>query len=298
MPAQIRNWIYLVALSVIWGASFMGVKLALTGFGPVSVAALRIALAAIALNALAFVLGKGLPSLREARIWAHIAGMGLFSNVIPFLLLSWGQLHVASGFAGISMAVVPLLVLPLAHALVPGERLNLRKVTGFALGFAGVILLIGPGAVASTGTEAENLARLACVFAAGCYAVGSIVTRLCPPVDQISFSAGALLVASLFILPAALAAEDMSLAPGAPALLAVLYLGIFPTALATILLVSVINSAGPGFLSIVNYLVPVWSILFGVTFLGESLPAVFFLALAFILSGLAVARARAPRRRP
>ena len=295
---MLRNWLFLLVLSVIWGASFLGTKQALTGFAPISVAAFRIAMAALVLGALTFAIGKGLPPLRERRVWAYITGMGLFSNVFPFLLLSWGPLRVASGFAGISMAVVPLLVLPLAHMLVPGEQLTRRKSAGFALGFAGVALLIGPGAWSSTGADVENLARLACILAAGCYAVGSIITRLCPPVDQISFSAGALLVAGVAILPLALATEGLPEAPGATALAAIVYLGLFPTALATLLLVSVINSAGPSFLSIVNYLVPVWSVLFGALFLAESLPGIFLAALGLILAGLAVARARAPRRRP
>ncbi len=297
-PYSTRNWIYLILLSVIWGASFMGVKLALTGFGPISVAAIRIAMAAVAITALAYTLGPGLPKMSQRRIWAHCAGMGMFSNVFPFILLSWGQLHVASGFAGITMAVVPLLVLPLAHVLVPGERLTPRKAAGFLVGFVGVAILIGPGAWASTGAEIEGWARLACVAAAGCYAIGSIITRLCPKVEMISFSAAALLVASIVIIPISLWSEGLPALPGRAALLAVIYLGLFPTALATILLVQVVQSAGPSFLSIVNYLVPIWSVVFGVLLLSETLPAQFLWALALILAGLATSQARAWRRRP
>ena len=104
--------------------------------------------------------------------------MGVFSNALPFALLSWGQRHVTSGFAGITMAVVPLLVLPLAHLFVPGERMTARKVAGFVVGFAGVVLLIGTG---GPSPAARALARLACVAASSCYAVGAIVTRLAPP---------------------------------------------------------------------------------------------------------------------
>lgn len=295
---MIRNWVYLLLLSVIWGASFMGVSLALEGFGPLGVAAIRITMGAELLTGLAFAMGNGLPSLSQRRLWLHIAGMGLFSNAIPFFLLSWGQQYVTSGFAGITMAVVPLLVLPLAHVFIPGEALTPRKAVGFAIGFFGVGVLIGPGALARSGAALEFWAQLACIGAAGCYAIGSIFTRLAPKSDQIGFSAGGLLVATLVILPMALVSEGLPALPGATALWAVVYLGVFPTALATILLVKVVQSAGPSFMSTVNYLVPIWSVLFGVALLAEPLPASFLTALGLILAGLAISRARGLRRRP
>lgn len=276
----------------------MGVKMALTGFGPISVAAVRILMAAVSLTILAYARGIGLPAFSQKRVWAHCAGMGMFSNVIPFILLSWGQLYVASGFAGITMAVVPLFVLPLAHFLVPAERLTPRKAAGFSVGFVGVAILIGPGAWASTGAEAEAWARMACVGAAGGYAIGSIITRLCPKVDQISFSAAALLVASAVIVPIALIVEGWPAMPPVGAIAAVIYLGLFPTALATLLLVRVVQTAGPTFLSIVNYLVPVWSVIFGTILLSEVLPGQFLGALGLILAGLAISQARFIRRRP
>lgn len=276
----------------------MGVALALEGFGPLMVAAIRITMGAVMLTALALLMGVRLPGLSQRRLWLHIAGMGMFSNAVPFFLLSWGQQHVTSGFAGITMAVVPLLVLPLAHIFVPGEALTPRKSIGFAIGFIGVGVLIGPGALARSGAALEFWAQLACISAAGCYAIGSIITRLAPKSDQIAFSAGGLLVATLAILPIALLREGFPATPSHSAFWAVTYLGVFPTAIATILLVKVIQSAGPSFMSTVNYLVPVWSVLFGTLLLNEALPGSFLSALGLILAGLAISRARASRRRP
>ena len=111
----------LAALGFIWGGSFLGVEIGLTGFGPVTVAAGRVACAALILLAYAFLFGHGLPRIKtktDKRIWMHCFGMALFTNALPFSLLSWGQQTVTSGFAGISMAVVPLFVLPLSHFLV------------------------------------------------------------------------------------------------------------------------------------------------------------------------------------
>jgi len=292
------DWAGLVALSLIWGASFMAVTFALEGFGPLQLAAVRIVMGAVLLTAIAKVMDIGLPPLSDRRLWLHIAGIGLFSNAIPFFLLSWGQLHVTSGFAGITMAVVPLLVLPLAHLLLPDERLNMSKTLGFAIGFAGVAVLIGPGAWASTGAATEGWARLACVGAASCYAIGSIIIRRAPKADLVAVSASALLVASLAIAPVALAVEGLPSLPGTRALAAMIYLGLFPTALATVLVVRVVTSAGPSFMSLVNYLVPLWSVLFGVALLSERLPPSFIGALGLILLGLLISRVPALRRRP
>lgn len=284
----LANWLRVIALSVIWGASFMSVKLALAGFGPLTIAASRITLAAATLYLVARIMGMALPTSR--RVWAYAVAMGLFSNVLPFALLSWGQIHVASGFAGITMAAVPLFTMVLAHHLLPGERVTLVKLGGFTLGITGVIILIGPRALLASGADVENLARLACIAATLSYAIGGVLTRRCPPVPLVAFSAAALIAASMMALPLALAVEgwpDLAAAPAAAAV-AVIYLGLAPTALATLLLVKVIKTAGPTFLTMSNYQVPVWSVIFGTVFMAEKLPAQFLLALAFILAGLAI----------
>lgn len=297
----LANWLTVIALSVIWGAAFMSVTVALKGFPPLTVAAGRIAIAALVLLVTARAMGLRLPRLSDpqgGRIWLHIAGMGLFSNALPFFLLSWAQKHVASGFAGITMAAVPLFTMLIAHRLVPGERMTRWKVAGFALGIAGVAVLIGPRALTPRGDDLESAARLICIAAALSYSIGGVITRLCPPVPLVAFSAAALLAATLMIVPLALAVEglpDLATA-GTKPILALLYLGLGPTALATLLLVRVIQTAGPTFLTQSNYQVPLWSVIFGTLFLHEKLPATILLALALILAGLAVSRAGGWRR--
>ncbi len=292
------NWAKLLFLGVIWGASFMAVSLALRGFPPMTIAALRISIGALCLLGVLHAMGIALPTLRsrEGRlIWACALGMGFFSNALPFSLLSWGQTHVASGFAGVCMAVVPLFVLPLAHLLVPGETMTLRKTISFFVGFSGVVVLIGLDAFRTAGSDFESLARLACLGASLCYALGSIITRLCPQVNMLALSAAALLCGAGMMVPAALWAEGVPTLPEALPLAAVIYLGLLPTALAQVLLVQVARSAGPAFLSTVNYQVPVWSVIFGALLLGETLPPQLFVAMTLILGGLVLSRSRRPR---
>lgn len=298
-PINPINWLKLIILGVIWGASFMFVTIALTGVGPYTLVATRLTLGAILLLVLCQIRGIGLPSLRQengTKIWMFILVMGLFSNAIPFSLLSWAQLSVASGFAGVCMAIVPLFVLPLAHVFVPGETMVLRRLIGFAIGTTGVIVLIGKSAFVSTGNELESLARLACVAAAACYSIGAIATRLCPKVNLLSLAAGALCVGSVVTLPMALYLEGLPDGLDAKALFALLYLGLLPTGVAQLVLTQVIRDAGPVFLSLVNYQVPLWSIFLGALILAEPLPPSLLVGGALILAGVALSQLGALRR--
>ncbi len=293
------NWLKIGALGIIWGASFMLVSVALTGVGPLLLVAARLTLGAIFLVSLAYARGVGIPPVRgpgARMIWICALGMGLFTNAVPIFLLSWGQQFIASGFAGVCMSMVPLFVLPLAHFLLPGERMSLRRSIGFTIGTIGVAVLIGPAAFADTGSEMETLARLACIAAAGCYAIGSIITRVCPPVHMLSLSAAALSIAALLFTPYALINEPLPEQVPTLALLALIYLGILPTGVAQMLTVQVVRDAGPVFLTLVNYQVPLWSVILGTVVLAEPLPGGLLWALVLILGGLALSQLGALKR--
>ena len=282
------NWLRIAFIALIWGGAFMVVRVALRDFAPLSLAAGRITIGALSLYMLMHWRGVALPSLTDARLWQFVILVGLLSSAIPFALLSWGQQHVPSAFAGMTMAALPIFVLPLAHFLVPDERVYMRKIIGFSVGFLGAILLIGTSGLGLAEGPLEATARFACVAAAFCYACGSIATRQCPPVNELALSTASLIVAALILVPIALVVDGWPPMPSTTGLFAILYLGLIPTALAFIIKVAVIRSAGPSFMTLTNYQVPVWSVLFGSLFLGETLPAILFVALALILLGVAI----------
>ncbi|MFT7390624.1 MAG: drug/metabolite transporter (DMT)-like permease [Paracoccaceae bacterium] len=288
------DWGMLTALGMIWGGSFVASEFALRGFTPLSLVTFRVMIGAALLIPLAYALRAPLPGLRSAldrRIWLHIVGLGVLSNVLPFNLLTWAQTHVTAGFAGVSMASMPLFVILLAHFFVAGERLTRRRMVGFLIGFVGVAILFGPAAFASSEDPQESTARLACLAAAFCYACGSIVTRRCPPTPMAAFSAGSLLVAAVVLMPMAVIFDDpFALTPTSPDWIAALFLGAVPTAGAALLLVTLIRRAGPPFLSMVNYMVPVWAAVFGALLLGEEISWSFGVALGLILLGVAYAQ--------
>jgi drug/metabolite transporter (DMT)-like permease len=298
-----RDWALLFFLGIIWGAAFMSTKLATADFGPITIAGGRIGVAAITLTIVMWLRGDRFPGIaapRERNFWLAALAVGCLANVIPFTTLSWAQRHIDSGLAAVLMTTMPLMILPLGHLFVPGERITLRRLAGLLLGFTGVGVLIGPDAFLSigSGSSVALVAQVSCFLTAFGYASGSIISKRAPQLGPLRFGAAALILATLITVPLALTLESpLAIAPSATGLAAVLYLGLVPTALATVMLLTLIGSAGPGFLSLVNYLVPLWAVVFGVVFLGETPSPRLGVALVLILLGLTVAQSRLGLRR-
>lgn len=287
----------IAVLGFTWGGTFMVTEIALEGMTPFWLAAGRIGFAALLMCAIWSALGFRFFSETASRSdWVNTFVIGALSTAIPFILLAWGQQYVTSGFAGVSMAAVALIVLPLAHFLVPEERLTLRKTLGFVIGFVGVCILVGGQAFDTTGAALETPGRLACFGAASCYAVSSILMRRLPAVDTIGLSTVLLLIGAAIVMPAALIVEGPPPQPDTKTLVVIGVLGLIPTAAANLLRVRVVRTAGPVFMSLVNYQVPVWSVVLGALILSEPLPPSLLGAMALILSGVALSQYGALRR--
>jgi len=281
------NWLSIAVLGLIWGATFMVVAIALEGYGPLTVACARTTLGAAALLMLMRILKRPLPVFTPI-MRRYLIAIGLLNTALPFALLSWGQQYVPSAFAGISMAALPLFVLPLAHFLTD-EKMSIRNTLGVMMGFTGAIVLIGP-AILRIGTGLEPLGQLACIAASISYAISSIMTRRCPPIDPITMAALLLTVGSIALIPAMLFFEGIPTISDLRPTIAILVLGFIPTALAALIRVATIRSAGAIFMTLVNYQVPLWSMVFGVLVLNEVLPLRFFAALGLILIGLVISQ--------
>ncbi|MEM8631310.1 MAG: DMT family transporter [Pseudomonadota bacterium] len=283
------NWILVVALGAIWGAAFMSVSVALEGFGPVWLAALRVAIAAVVLAVIGHLMGQGLARVPR-RAAPYVALLGVGAVALPFLLLSWGQQYVPSAFAGVAMGTVPLLVVPLVALFSPEEGIGPRRIAGMALGFLGIVTLFGPDAWSGHSETFGFWGQAACIVAAGCYAGGSVLTRRTPKTPPLALAAGSLVAASVILLPLALVVEGVPEAPSAKPTLALLYAALFPTAIAAVIRVRVITTAGSLFMSLTSYMVPVWAVIFGIALLGEDLPQSLFWGLGLILAGIALSQ--------
>lgn len=287
----------LLALTVMWGSAFFFTKLALASVSPSAVVAGRLLIALGVLGAVIAFLKSRLPKSRT--LWAYLVAIAIVGNVLPYTLISWGQQRIDSGLAGILMAVMPLVTLSLAHLLIEDERMTRHRALGFIIGFLGIIVLFGNDAIASLrGIDGELLAMLSVLVGAVSYAFSAILSRLRPKSDPIATAGAVTLIGTLFAITMLDVESGRSLLQGlnGTAILSIILLGVFSTGMATVIYFKLIETAGPSFVSLLNYLIPLWAVGIGKVFLGEELRTTDFYALIIIIAGISVAQADQWRR--
>lgn len=283
-------WALLLALVAMWGSSFLFNKLGVATVPPATLVAARLVIGASIL--VGVMRWRGLAFPPPGTIWLRCLALGLVGNAIPFYLITWGQRVVDSALAGILMAVMPLATLVLAHLLVQGERMTAGRVIGFLTGFAGIVVLMA-GKGAGGPAAMEIVYPLAVLGGALCYAANSVMTRLLVRGDVLVASTVTLLLASVVAVPVALYTDrPWMLAPSASSIAAIVWLGVGPTAIATLCYFRLISLAGPTFMSIVNYLSPPVAVFLGVFLLGETLHFSAYTGLVLILTGIAISQLR------
>ncbi len=267
----------------------MAIKIGVETIPPLSLAAGRVLLAAMAVAAFTWFQGVRLP--RETRFWVYCFVLGVLGNGLPFTLINWGEEHVDSGQAAILIAVMPMATIVLAHFFNADDRITPAKVSGVILGFGGVVVLVGPEAAKGLGGDVWR--QLAVSSGAVCYSLAVITTRNMPPSPLMTRPAGVLIAGTLVMIPVALAVDaPWTLDPSADGVLAMIYLALFPTALATIVMFHLVQQRGASFVAYANYLIPIFAVLWGVAFLGETLSPQAGVALAIILSGMVITHIR------
>jgi drug/metabolite transporter (DMT)-like permease len=286
MTRPLSHWLLLLALVAMWGSAFMMTGIAVRGFTPATLVAIRLVIAAALLGGLVLLSGRRFPASRQ--FWLFSLAISLAGNCLPFWLISFGQQRIDSGLAGILMGIMPLTTMVLAHFFVRGERLNGTKAGGFLLGFVGLVVLIGPDALLQLRGEGTALwYQLAVLGGAVCYAVNTIIARHRPPADPLVAAAGVMLMGSLVMLPIGgpAAPEQLASAPAVP-FAAMIALALIATAIATVVFLKLVAIAGPSFTSFINYLIPVWALVTGMIFLGEEPQPTTLAALVLILAGI------------
>ncbi|MDP2238902.1 MAG: DMT family transporter [Burkholderiales bacterium] len=288
----IKDWALLAALVVLWGSNFMFIKLGVATVPPATLVAARLVIGALILVAVVLALGYRFPP--PGRIWLMYAAVAVVGNSLPFMLIAWGQRAIDSALAGILMAIMPLTTLVLAHFFVTGERMTRNRVAGFVLGFVGIVVLMEPAALTGLGGSGRHiLAQLAVLAGAMCFAAQSVLVRVKLAGNVMVASAAIITIAAAISLPIALVVDQpWQLAPSPASFWAVIWIGIGPTAIATLVYLKLIDSAGPTFMSMVNYCVPVVAVFLGVALLGETPGVNAYTGLILILSGIALSRLR------
>lgn len=291
-----RAWAELALLGLLWGGSFLAVRIALDEVPVFWAVAHRVAWAALALWPLVLVLRLELP--RAAATWGAFLVMGVLNNVLPFTLMAWGQLHIESGLTSIFNASTAIFAVLVAWLVFPDERLTPRRAAGVALGFAGVSVAIGLDALRTF--DVGSLAQLAVIAGAVSYALAGAWARArLGGVHFLVAATGMLTGSSLVMVPLAWWLEgppSLALAPDTWA--AIAYYALAATALAYLLYYRVLEMAGVGNLALVTLLIPPIAIVLGALVLGERLAPEAFAGFALLALGLAMLDGRILRLLP
>jgi drug/metabolite transporter (DMT)-like permease len=280
------DWALLAVLSIVWGGSFLFVGFAVRELPPLTIVAVRVVTAALALLLVLRLLNVELPRTRQA--WAAFLGMSILNNVIPFTLIVWGQSHIASGLASILNATTPLFTVIVAHYLTTDERLTGQRFAGVIVGFVGVAVMIGAAAFASL--DASILAQLAILGAALSYGFSGVFGRRFKTmgIPPLATAAGQVTVSSAILLPTALIVDHPWTlpVPSTGAILSLAALGLVSTAFAYLIFFRLLARAGATNVGLVTFLIPASAILLGVLVLGETLAARHMAGMALIGAGL------------
>lgn len=280
----------MILLGLIWGGSFLSIRVALDEVPVLTVVLHRVGWAALALWVVVWARGLAVP--RGWRVWSAFLVMGALNNVIPFGLMTWGQLYIETGLTSILNATTAIFGVLVSALIFADERLTRRRALGVGLGFLGVVAAIGPGALA--GFDPRSLAQLAVVGGALSYACAAAWAkrRLAGLSPQVA-AAGMLTGSTALMLPVTLAVDGVpSLALAPVTWAAIAYYALIATAGAYLLYYRVLAMAGAAYLMVVTLIIPPVAIVLGALVLGEALPANAFLGLALLTAGLWTLRGR------
>ncbi len=280
-----KSFLWLALLAAVWGPSFIFIKIAVGEVPPITLAASRVALAALLLYLVLRLQGRNLPGFGP--IWKHFAIMGFVSNALPFVLFSWGEQYIDSALAAILNGTTPIFTILLAHFVFADDRISPTKMMGVLLGFGGLVILILPSLF--DGVRATTWGLLGITVAASSYAVAIVYSRknlrglppMVAPTAQLTMAAVYLVPLSLLVdAPYALPL------PSWQALAALFALSVVGTGIGFVIYYRLLEGNSATYLSMVTYLMPVVGIILGVLVLGELLSWNAYAGCALILLGI------------
>lgn len=285
----LKAWFKFLYLGIVWGATFLWIKIGLEELTPLTFTALRLSVALTGLFILLLMTRPRLPKLANG--WDFLV-LGIFNIALPFLLITWSEQHVTSGMAAVLNSTAPLFTMLLAQIFVRDDRITLPKALGLLAGFAGVVVLVSDELGAAM--SGERWGQLGVLAASLSYAVAIIFARrrtfdLAPVVQAL----GQNFFANLTVWGLALGLEGSLRLPRLPMTwLAILWLGIMATCIGTVLYYGLLKEVGPTRTTLVTYLFPLVGVVLGVIFLQEALDWRILLGGVLILSGIAIVNSR------
>lgn len=283
-----RSWteygIYAL-LCLIWGSTWLAIKIGLEGAPPFLAASLRFLVAAVILLSLAVVLGARWPRGRAE--WGVVAFVGVVLFVFDYGLIYWAEANgVESALAAVLFATMPFQTALMAHVLVGAERLTPRKLGGIALGFGGIVLVFG-GEVGAVG-PAKALPMLAIVLSATCASAASVVVkRWGRNADLYTWNGVAMAIGAMGLFLLSLAARETLAVPGWPeGVLSILYLGVFGTVVTFMGYLRLLKTIPVTTMSFIAFITPIVAVILGVAVAAEVLDPLAGVGAAVTLAGI------------
>ena len=276
------DYLLLGTLSLIWASAFFNIKIATYSFGPITIAFFRIFLGAIPVVILC--LFKRIQIEAFSKDWLWFASIGFINLVIPFFLIAYGVQKVQSNLAAILMATTPLSATILAHFFTENEKFNWFKSFGILIGFSGIVFLFSDKVLINN----ENIFyALSILLGSTCYVIGGILTLKISKKKNENVTASILIWGSIIVFPISMYFEQpWNLSPSMDSMIALLYLGVFPTGVAWLLRFNILKNNGLVFQSQVAYLIPIFGVVLGFIFLNELITSKVLVSLLLVILGI------------
>ena len=282
--ATLSDYALLLLLSTMWGSAFVGIEYALTGFDPFFIAFLRIFFASVFLLCVVYI--KKLSFPRDTKTWAMLLLIGILNNAMPFYLISWGQQFISAGTSSVMLAMGPFVALIVSHIITEDEKITFFKVVGVILGFVGVFILMGDDFL--KGDDNSLYGKIALLIAIMGYISSGFLIRKISHVHTVICSTSMFTTAWLIMSPFLFFISYESFEIFSYPFLTIVYLAIVPTALASLMRITLVRKTGVQFMSQVSYLIPICTIFMSWLFFDVTPPMIVYTAMAFIFAGLFV----------
>ena len=283
-----NNFFLLVILSSIWGSAFIAIKISLFTFNPIAVASLRLIVASVFLLIFLY-LSNNKIIFEKNEIYILII-VGVVGNFIPFFLISWAEQHIQSNIAGLLMSIGPIMTLVLAHFFTKDDKFTLIKFISVLIGLAGTLFIIDFRNFfeLNDGSSIRLVAKVSVILAAFGYMISNIIAyNKLRKLNTLVITTFATLFGAIFSIPFLIYYELSN--PSSVSFnstLAIIYLGLFPTAIAFQFRYHITKKSGPIFLSYVAYLIPAFAVLWGFIILNEKINYNSLIGIILVLIGV------------
>jgi drug/metabolite transporter (DMT)-like permease len=285
-----KQWAGFLALTLIWGSSFLWIKIAVRETGPLTIVTLRLVFALVTMAG--FLLFQKTKAPRRPRLWGVLLLQGLMSTALPWIVITWAEKYIDSAVATVLNATVPMFTIVCAHIFLHDDRITTGRIGGLLVGFAGVAVLMHKDLLSGGGQDGTRhmvlLGNLAMLLSSLFYAVSNVYARAklrgLSPVFQ-AFYTMLMADAVMWIVAPAIEAP-FSLPTLGLTWFAIAWLGVLGAGLSYLIFYYLLHSIGPTRISVVTYTIPVVGVTLGVVFLGERLDWSLIAGLVLIVSGV------------